>query len=119
MKHFDPKSANSLAALSGGLFRVFAPWHSGAFAAGLSSARPSVSGRFLCKNLIGLEPQSKQVFACLNCGGVMARATPGAREAHLTNRIAARRPQGRLRQKAPQPPRTARHRARPEAGRPA
>jgi hypothetical protein len=79
MKHFDPKSVDQKSAkrLPGhpaSVVRVCAPLALRSYAAGLLVGASERLGSIPAENLVGLEPQSKRFFACLNCGGVMAEA---------------------------------------------
>src|SRR6266545_4105891 len=99
---------------SGCLFRVSRLWHSEALlqlCCGPVVGAAERLGSIPARNLVGLGPQSKRFFACLNCGRLRATGGPGARGLLPKDRIAAPRPQGRPRQKVPRPRRVGLDRA--------
>jgi hypothetical protein len=61
---------------SGWLFHVFAPvWHSGALLRASNRRGRASRVSIPARTLIGLGPQSKRFFACLNCARLMTGAS--------------------------------------------
>src|SRR3954454_24508472 len=101
MKHFEPDSGNRRPAHPAVCFTSSRLCGTPELCCGPQIGAAERLGSIPAGTLIGLGPQSKLFFACLNCVGLMTGALPEARAVCLLDRGMGSQPQAQLQKKAP------------------
>src|SRR6266571_396161 len=106
MKHFEPESGNYRPAHPAVCFTSSRLCGTPELCCGPQIGAAERLGSIPVATLIGLAPQSKRFFACLNCVRLMTGALPGAHAIRQRDRDVGSQPQAPLLKKAiaPRPP---------------